>query len=77
MDTTTQGSVTGLLVENTPQRVTLRVDATQEIRLLPSEITARRPVPVSMMPDVLINVMTPQQIADLITFLSGLRGQQQ
>jgi putative membrane-bound dehydrogenase-like protein len=35
LETTSHGTVTGLLVENTPQRVTVKVDATQEVRLKP------------------------------------------
>jgi putative heme-binding domain-containing protein len=71
---TKQGRVTGLLVENTPERVTLKIDASQEVRLRPSEITSRRPVPISIMPEGLVNAMTPQQIVDLVSFLTTLRG---
>ena len=73
MDTTTNGTVSGLLVEDTAERVVLKVDATQEIRLTPSAITSRRPIPISMMPEGLIDTMTPQQIVDLIGFLTTLR----
>ena len=73
MDTTTNGTVSGLLVEDTAERVVLKVDATQEIRLTPSAITSRRPIPISMMPEGLIDAMTPQQIVDLIGFLTTLR----
>jgi putative heme-binding domain-containing protein len=71
---TSRGTVTGLLVEDTPARIALKVDATQEVRLMPSEIVSRRPVPVSVMPEGLVNAMTPQQIVDLIGFLSTLTG---
>jgi putative heme-binding domain-containing protein len=73
LETTTQGTVTGLLVENTPERVTVKVDATQEVRLKPDAITARKQVPFSTMPEGLISAMTPQQIVDLIGFLTTLK----
>ena len=72
LETTSHGTVTGLLVENTPERVTVKVDATQEVRLKPAAITARKPIPFSTMPEGLVNAMTPQQIADLIGFLATL-----
>ena len=43
--TTTRGTITGLLVENTPERVTVRVDQTQDIRLAPADITSRKAMP--------------------------------
>jgi putative heme-binding domain-containing protein len=73
MDTTTNGTVSGLLVEDTAERVVLKVDATQEIRLTPSAIRSRRPIPISMMPEGLIDAMTPQQIVDLVGFLTTLK----
>jgi putative heme-binding domain-containing protein len=73
LETTSHGTVTGLLVENTPQRVTVKVDATQEVRLKPEAITSRKPIPISTMPDGLISAMTPQQIVDLIGFLTTLK----
>ena len=73
MDTTTNGTVSGLLVEDTAERVVLKVDATQEIRLTPSAIKSRRPIPISMMPEGLIDAMTPQQIVDLVSFLTTLK----
>lgn len=73
METTTNGTVSGLLVEDTAERVVLKVDATQEVRLTPSAIKSRRPIPISMMPEGLTDAMTPQQIADLIGFLTTLR----
>ena len=73
LETTSNGTVTGLLVENTPQRVTVKVDATQEVRLKPEAITSRKPIPFSTMPEGLVSAMTPQQIVDLIGFLTTLK----
>ncbi|MBK5297565.1 MAG: c-type cytochrome [Vicinamibacteria bacterium] len=72
IETTTRGTISGLLVENTPQRVTVRVAPTQDIRLAPSDISSRKAMPLSTMPD-LTNAMTPQQIADLLGFLTTLK----
>ena len=73
IETTTRGVVCGLVVEDTPQRVTVRVDATQDIRLTPAEIASRKPLPISTMPEGLLAAMTPQQIADLVGFLTTLK----
>ena len=73
IETATRGTFTGLLVENTPQRVTVRVDQTQDIRLAPADITSRKAVPLSTMPEGLLSAMTPQQIADLLGFLETLK----
>ena len=71
--TATRGTITGLLVENTPERVTVRVDQNQDVRLAPAEITSRKATAVSTMPEGLLNAMTPQQIADLLGFLTTLK----
>jgi putative membrane-bound dehydrogenase-like protein len=71
---TKQGDVvTGVIVEDTPARVTVRTDASQEVRLRPAEIARRTRSTVSLMPEGLINALTPQQIADLLEFLSTLK----
>jgi putative membrane-bound dehydrogenase-like protein len=71
--TATRGTITGLLVENTPERVTVRVDQNQDVRLAPADITSRKATAVSTMPEGLLNAMTPQQIADLLGFLTTLK----
>ncbi len=73
IETATRGTITGLLVENTPERVTVRVDQNQDVRLAPADITSRKAMPVSTMPEGLLNAMTPQQIADLLGFLPTLK----
>ncbi len=47
---------------------------TQEVRLRPAEIVSRKQSPVSIMPEGLINVLTPQQVIDLLEYLSTLQG---
>jgi putative membrane-bound dehydrogenase-like protein len=73
METTTNGTVSGLLVQDTADQVVLKVDATQEIRLAPSAIKSRRQIPISIMPEGLLDAMTPQQIVDLVGFLTTLK----
>jgi putative heme-binding domain-containing protein len=73
LDTKTRGTVTGTIAEDTPQRVVLRTETGEEIRLKPAEITSRRASKLSMMPEDLATRMTEQQIADLLEYLITLR----
>ena len=73
METSTNGTVSGMLVEDTAERVVLKVDATQEVRLTPSAIKSRKQIPISIMPEGLLDAMTPQQIVDLVGFLTTLK----
>jgi len=66
--------VTGVVTEDIPTRVTVRTDAAQEVRLRPAEIVKRQPSNVSIMPEGLINALTPQQVVDLLEYLSTLKG---
>jgi putative membrane-bound dehydrogenase-like protein len=75
IETKSQGMVSGLLTENTAQRVTVKTDATEQVRLKPSEIVSRRQSRFSMMPEGLINALTQRQIVDLLEFLATLKPQ--
>jgi putative membrane-bound dehydrogenase-like protein len=75
LDTKSEGTIAGILVEDTPERVTLQTDATTEVRLKPSDIVSRRQNKFSMMPEDLINGLTTQQVVDLLEFLMTLKGQ--
>ena len=44
-----------------------------ERHLTPAEIVSRRPYRASMMPEGLLNNLSPQQIADLLEFLTTLK----
>ncbi len=74
LDTATYGIVTGLLVEDAPDRVVLRTEAAERIELVPSDILERRQGKLSIMPEDLVNSMTKQELIDLLEFLSTLRG---
>ncbi|MBI3683240.1 MAG: PQQ-dependent sugar dehydrogenase [Acidobacteria bacterium] len=73
LETKTRGTVTGTLGEDTPQRVVVRTETGDQIRLKPSEITSRRASKLSMMPEDLPARLTGQQIADLLEFLTTLK----
>ena len=74
LDTANHGLVTGVLIEDTADRVVLRTEAADEIRLDPSDIADRRQGKLSIMPEDLVGAMTTQELIDLLEFLSGLRG---
>ena len=73
-DTASHGLVTGVLVEDTPDRVVLRTEAADEIHLRPGDILERRKGRLSIMPEDLVSAMTQQELVDLLEFLATLRG---
>ncbi len=73
LDTTTYGLVTGILAEDSGERVVVRTETGDEIRLEPSEILERRQSRLSIMPEDLVNAMTEQELIDLLEFLATLR----
>jgi putative heme-binding domain-containing protein len=70
--TTTDGRVlTGLIAEQTPQRLTL-VDAKAERTTLSrSEIESLRESPASLMPEGLLQPLKPQELRDLFSYLQS------
>ena len=74
LDTTKYGLITGILVQDTPERVVVRTEAADEIQLAPSEILERRQSKLSIMPEDLASAMTKQELIDLLEFLSALQG---
>src|SRR6185503_5819422 len=60
LETKGHGQVIGVITEDSPERVVVKVDAREEVRLKPSEITSRRQSKLSMMPDDLLTTMTMQ-----------------
>jgi putative membrane-bound dehydrogenase-like protein len=69
---TTDGRLlTGLIVESTPQAVTL-VDAKNEKTVVPrAKIDDLKPSPVSLMPEKLLDELSDQQLRDLFSYLQG------
>ncbi|MFO0937712.1 MAG: PVC-type heme-binding CxxCH protein [Gemmataceae bacterium] len=68
--TTTDGRVlNGLVVESTDRSVTL-VDAQNVKTVVPrSSVEELKPLPVSLMPEKLLDTLTDQQVADLFAYL--------
>lgn len=73
LKTKTEGDVIGIIVEDTPQRVTVLTDATTELRFKPSDVISRRRSRLSIMPEDLAGTMTEQQLVDLLSFLATLK----
>ena len=74
LDTSSHGIVTGVLVEDTPDRVVLRNEAADEIQVSPSDILERRKASLSIMPEDLVGAMSKQELIDLLEFLATLGG---
>lgn len=64
--------LTGFLLEETAQAVTLIDSAGNEVTVPPAAIAAREPLPLSLMPTGLLDAATPQQIRDLFVYLQSL-----
>lgn len=74
LDTATHGVLTGVLIEDTPDRVVLRTEAAETIELASADILDRRQGKLSIMPEDLVGAMTKQELIDLLEFLSTLEG---
>ena len=71
---TTDGQVyTGLLVEKTDREVALRTMQNMVVRVPAGEVELLTTQQKSLMPELLLRDMTPQQVADILAFLSELR----
>ncbi len=67
---TTEGKVfSGILKDNTPQEMILKINALEEVRIPRDRIEEVGPGTVSVMPAGLEQQLTPQDLADLIAFL--------
>jgi putative heme-binding domain-containing protein len=67
---TTQGRlVAGIVVEETERAVTVQT-ATEKVVLSRSDVDERAPSPVSMMPEGLLDKLTPEQLRDLAGYLA-------
>ena len=73
LDTTTYGLITGVLIEDTDDRVVIRTESADEIQLAAGEILERRKGKLSIMPEDLAGAMTEQELIDLLEFLATLR----
>jgi putative membrane-bound dehydrogenase-like protein len=62
---------TGLITEQTPQRVTLVNERNEPTTILRGEIESLRESPVSLMPENLLQNLKPQELRDLFGYLQG------
>ena len=65
--------LTGLLVKKDESEVVLKDAQDKEIRIPKAEIEQLVPQQQSLMPDLLLRDMTPDQVADLLAYLSSLK----
>ncbi len=65
--------LSGLLVEQNEQEVILRTAQNQQVRVSAAEVELLAPQQKSLMPELLLRDLTPQQAADLLAFLASLR----
>jgi uncharacterized repeat protein (TIGR03806 family) len=71
---TTDGRVlSGLVVERTEHEVVLRNAQNPALRFARNEIEQLTPQQKSMMPDLLLRDLSPQQAADLVAYLASLK----
>jgi len=73
LTTKTKGEVIGIIAEDTADAVVVNVGPDQQVRLKPSDVISRRQNRVSLMPEGLAANLTPQQLADLLEFLTTLK----
>ncbi len=64
---------TGLLVEQTDAEVVLKTARNEELRIPTDNVAMMVPQQKSLMPELLLRDLTPQQAADLLAFLSALK----
>ncbi len=65
--------VSGLLESKNEIRIVLRDAQGKQLKIAMIDVEQFGPVRKSMMPELLLRDMTPQQAADLIEYLSSLR----
>ncbi|HBH52373.1 MAG TPA: hypothetical protein DDY91_10815 [Planctomycetaceae bacterium] len=63
----------GLLTQRTAEEIVLRDVENKEHRIPAAEIESVTPQQKSIMPELLLKEMTPEQVADLLEYLSGLK----
>ncbi len=66
------GSVSGFVVSQDGGGLSLRLPTGQTRQIQDSEVRARNPIPVSLMPEGLLDSLSGQEVADLMAYLAGL-----
>ena len=73
LETKGELSYSGFLVKKTEEEVTLKDANAQEIRVPAGEVKSLRPQQISAMPELLLQSMTAQDVADLLEYLTSLK----
>jgi putative heme-binding domain-containing protein len=68
-------TLTGLLVEEAAEHVTLRDANGKDTRIDKKEIDTRAKSPQSLMPSDLLAYMTEEDLVDLVEYLAGLKSE--
>jgi len=71
--TTDERVLTGILVAETPTSITLRRPDGAEDTLLRKAILSFQATPMSLMPEGLEKELQPQDVANLLAYLRGIR----
>ena len=66
-------AVTGVLISETDETVTLKTDKAVIRELRRAELEAYEKIDISLMPSDLLKLVTPQEMADLVAYLSELK----
>ncbi|HEY1068901.1 MAG TPA: PQQ-dependent sugar dehydrogenase, partial [Pirellulales bacterium] len=75
LETTDGRSFVGRLVERNGERIALRDAAGKDVVVAAEDVEAFAPLPVSLMPERLLQDLSPQQAADLLAYLHSLKGE--
>jgi putative heme-binding domain-containing protein len=65
--------ISGILIEETPDRLSLRDAEGRRIDVALADVEARRRSEVSMMPEALIGEFSKQDLADLVEYMTTLK----
>ncbi len=65
--------ITGLMVEDTPEKLVLKTSEGKRVTLRPTEIEARKMAEISLMPEGLAQAMQEQDLVNLLTYLTTLK----
>ncbi len=65
--------VSGLIAEETTDHILIQTGPDASQRVKPSDVASRDEIRVSLMPEGLLSNLSPQQLADLLEFLSTLK----
>jgi putative heme-binding domain-containing protein len=63
-------TLTGLLTSDSPQEIRIRIQGGKEETIPRSQIEELKRSPLSLMPENLESLVTPQELADLFSYLS-------